>query len=75
MNKIQNPMKTNYGIAQNAPSFKNAEHFPFGLESTYELKKINMDNSIELVEMIPEFEINLQILGVDDLFLRILTKI
>ena len=46
---------------------QNAEHFPFGLESTYELYKINMSNSMKLVEMIPEFEINSQILRVDDL--------
>ena len=46
---------------------QNAEHFHFGLESTYELNKINMSNSMKLVEMIPEFEINSQILRVDDL--------
>ena len=46
---------------------QNAENFPFGLESTYELNKINMSNSMKLVEMIPEFEINSQILRVDDL--------
>ena len=46
---------------------QNAENFPFGLEGTYELNKINMSNSMKLIEMIPEFEINSQILRVDDL--------
>ena len=46
---------------------QNAEHFPFGLERTYEYNKINMSNSMKLVVMIPEFEIISQIVRVDDL--------
>ena len=49
---------------------QNAEYFSFGLENTYELNKINMSNSMKLVEMIPEFKINSQILRVDDLCLK-----
>ena len=65
----QNPGNTGNEL-WNCPKcniLQNAEMFPFGLESTYDLHNINMSNSMKTVEMIPEFETNSEILKVNNL--------